>query len=381
MSPLNHKIIIPTTITLTIVLILTLILSFNTTNPQTQNKEFYLGIEYAYGNKVSEVKTLVDKVKNYTNLFILGSVDDTFKFNQTALDEASDYIINAKLHLIVLFTGSDQYTYSIFDWMSNAQQKYGNQFLGVYRYDEPGGNQIDNGPTSLIKSGTNYPEVAQNYTNTLKSIFVDNYLQTTPKIFTADYGLYWFNYKANYTTLFIEYVGNESRTRHIALGRAAAETFEKDWGVIITWKYDQPPYLESGDELYCDLALAYACGAKYAAVFSYPAIGKYGTLTDEHFETLEKFWNTLHTEPNSLGSIQAKIAYVVPADYGFGFRRPDDTIWGLFPADELSEKIYTDVKTLTDRYGAELNIFYDEPKITPLLKNYSTILYWNQTLP
>jgi hypothetical protein len=356
-------------------------LSFNTTNPQTQNKEFYLGIEYAYGNKVSEVKTLVDKVKNYTNLFILGSVDDTFKFNQTALDEASDYIINAKLHLIVLFTGSDQYTYSIFDWMSNAQQKYGNQFLGVYRYDEPGGNQIDNGPTSLIKSGTNYPEVAQNYTNTLKSIFVDNYLQTTPKIFTADYGLYWFNYKANYTTLFIEYVGNESRTRHIALGRAAAETFEKDWGVIITWKYDQPPYLESGDELYCDLALAYACGAKYAAVFSYPAIGKYGTLTDEHFETLEKFWNTLHTEPNSLGSIQAKIAYVVPADYGFGFRRPDDTIWGLFPADELSEKIYTDVKTLTDRYGAELNIFYDEPKITPLLKNYSTILYWNQTLP
>jgi hypothetical protein len=361
-------------------LVLSLFLGFNWNNNQPPGREFYVGIEYAYGGEVGEVKALVDKVKDYTNLFIMGSVDDNFKTNRSALDEVCEHIINAKLHLIVLFTGSNQYSYSIFDWMSDAEQKYGDQFLGVYRYDEPGGNQIDNGPTSLIKTGSDYTEVAQNYTNTIKSIFVDNYLQAAPKIFTADYGLYWFNYKAGYTTVFVEYVGNESRARHIALGRAAAEVFGKDWGVIITWKYEQPPYLESGEELYSDLTLAYACGAKYAVVFSYPQIGDYGTLTDEHFEALEKFWNTLHTNPRSLGSISAKAAYVVPADYGFGFRRPHDTIWGLFPADELSEKIYTDVETLIDRYGAQLNIFYDEPQTSAILKNYREVFYWNQSL-
>jgi len=378
---LNRRVVLCATSALIVAVALSLGLGLNWTSNQVIAREFYVGVEYAYGGEVGEIKALVDKVKNYTNLFIMGSVEDNFKTNRSALDEACDYIVDAKLHFIVLFTGSDQYSYSIFDWMIEAEKKYDKQFLGVYRYDEPGGNQLDMGPTSLIKSGTTYTEVAENYTNTIKTIFVDNYLKTTPKIFTADYGLYWFDYKANYCTVFVEYVGNESRARHIALGRAAAETFAKDWGVIVTWKYDQDPYLESGEELYRDLALAYACGAKYAAVFSYPKIGEHGTLTEEHFEALEKFWDTLHNDPQRLDFSPADIAYIVPADYGFGFRHPDDTIWGLFPADELSEKIYTDVETLTNRYGTQLNIFYDEPQTYPLLKNYREVFYWNQTLP
>ena len=381
MNDLNRRVVLYVTSATIAVIVFSLFLGLNWTNNQTNDREFYIGVEYAYGGEVGEVKALVDKVRNYTNLFIMGSVEDNFKTNHTALDEACDYIVEANLHLIVLFTGSNQYNYSIFDWMTMAEQKYGNQFLGVYRYDEPGGNQIDTGPTSLIKSGTTYTEVAENYTNTIKTIFIDNYLKAAPKIFTADYGLYWFDYKADYSTVFVEFVGNESRARHIALGRAAAETFAKDWGVIVTWKYEQPPYIESGGELYRDLSLAYACGAKYAVVFSYPQIGDYGTLTEEHFEALEKFWHILHNNPDSLGSSPANIAYVVPADYGFGFRRPNDTIWGLFPADELSEKIYTDIEILIDRYGTQLNIFYNEPQTEIILKNYHEIFYWNQTLP
>ena len=201
-----------------------------------------------------------------------------------------------------------------------------------------------------------------------------------PDSYTADYGLYWFDYKANYSTVFAEFVGNESRQRHIALCRGAAEAFKQNWGVIVTWKYNQTPYLESGDELFNDLSLAYSSGAMYAIVFSYPQIGDFGTLTQDHFDALQRFWNTLHTDPDSFGSNKATTAYVLPTDYGFGFRSPEDSIWGLFPADALSPKVYQDVETLTTRYGANLNIFYNEPETTTLLPNYHTVYYWNQTV-
>jgi len=74
------------------------------------------------------------------------------------------------------------------------------------------------------------------------------------------------------------------------------------------------------------------------------------------------------------------VAYVVPKDYGFGFRAADDRIWGLFGSDDLSAKIYNDAQTLLDRYGAHLDILYDEPEAATLLPNYSQVFYWNQTI-
>ena len=106
-------------------------------------------------------------------------------------------------------------------------------------------------------------------------------------------------------------------------------------------------------------------------------------MQDEHFEALQKFWNTLHSNPASFGSNKAEAAYIVPKDYGFGFRSPSDTIWGLKPADALSSKIFYDTNnTLPDMYGSRFDILYDEPEIIdPLLKNYTTVYYWNQTIP
>jgi hypothetical protein len=373
-----------TAVAIVVIVILSLFIVQNwfSDNHETP-REFYVGTMFAYGNQTSQVKALVDKVKDYTNLFVLGSVD--LFHNESALTESCDYATAANLSFIVQFRGLDKYNYSITEWMQFAHARYGSQFLGIYRYDEPGGRQLDGTPDiQLINStaaGPNptYNSVATAYVGNL-SVFPNYYLHFTPQIFTADYALYWFNYESNYNTVFAEFVGNESRERHIALCRGAANTLGKDWGVIVTWKYNQAPYLENGVDLYNDLALAYSAGAKYAVVFSYPEDGNYGTLKDEHFVVLQQFWSMLHANPSSFGKNSAEVAYVVPADYGFGFRSTLDTIWGLFPPDNLSAKIYNGVQTLTEKYGAKLNILYDGSEAYPTLGNYSKVYYWNQTI-
>ena len=76
----------------------------------TTTRPFYVGVEFAYANQFSQLKALVDKVKNYTNLFVMGSVG--LSFNRTALDESCDYLFNSGLNFIVLFTSFTMYNYS-----------------------------------------------------------------------------------------------------------------------------------------------------------------------------------------------------------------------------------------------------------------------------
>ena len=344
------------------------------------NSEFFVGVEFAYSDNVGDLKSLVDKVKNYTNLFVIGSIE--ISFNQTALNEACDYVVDSGLHLIVFFTDSDNemYTYDIFDWMVEAKQKYGDKFLGVYRYDEPGGNQLDQGPSMLIENETNYTTMAANYTNAL-NLLVNYYMDYIDKVFTADYGLYWFDYKAGYTAVFVEFGWNHSRPLHIGLCRGAAKAYNKDWGAIVTWEYTDARYIESGEELYEDMTLAYKNGAKYVVVFNYPKIGRYGILSEEHFDALKDFWNYVQINPQERGVIQGEVAYVLPQDYGFGFRNPEDKIWGLWNADDLSQKVWGDTNMLIDEYYSSFDIVYSDPIVIDAVKSrYNKLLFWNETV-
>ena len=393
---MNHKYVVPIAVLLIVLISITLFLTLKPPK-QIQTRTFYVGVDYGYGTDFSQLKALVDKVKDYTNLIVVGSV--LLSFNKTALDESCDYIYDSGLSFIVLFTTFTEYivggfsrNYTIFDWATQAEQKYGNKFLGIYRFDEPGGNQLDDGKYMLINdTALNYAQVAQDYVGIL-SVLVHYYAtlaNTTSepvlKIYTSDYGLYWFDYQAGYSTIFAEFVGNESRQRIIALDRGAAQSFNRPWGVIVTWKYDQPPYLESATELYSDLSLAYSAGATYAIVYSYPNIttSDYGTLTQDDFNALQKFWNDIHTNPGQYGSNSAEAAFVIPADFGFGFRSATDTIWGLFPADNytLTPTIWNDTQILIADYHNRLNIVYDDPEIIgSTLNNYTRVFYYNQTI-
>lgn len=371
------------TVVLGIVLIVVLSISAIATaywwlNRIDATSEFFVGVEFAYSGNVNDLKALVDKVKNYTNVFVIGALE--ISFNQAALNESCDYIVNSGLNLIVFFTESKMYNYDIFQWMTEAKQKYADKFLAVYRYDEPGGNQLDQGPSALVKNATNYHTAAASYTNALK-LLINYYMQYTDNIITADYGLYWFDYDSAYTTVMAEFGWNHSRPLHIALCRGAAKAHNKDWGAIITWTYNDTDYLESGEEMYSDLKLAYNNGAKYAIVFSYPVIGPYGTLTEEHFKALQDFWSYMQSNPREHGIIHEEAAYVLPEDYGFGFRGPQDNIWGLWQADNLSQKVWNDANTLLDQYGSRLDIVYDKPQLINSIRNrYAHLFFWNETI-
>jgi hypothetical protein len=359
--------------------------------------EFYVGVEFAYDKSSGDteellgyLKAMVDKVKDYTNLFVIGSIEITF--NQTALNEACDYVVSSGLNLIVFFTDSQKYNYtvvkngkisnsSIFEWMVEAKQKYGAKFLGVYRYDEPGGNQLDQGPSVVIENGTSYSDVADRYTNALGQL-IAYYLNSTDKVFTADYGLYWFDYDCAYTAVFTEFGWNHSRPLHIGLCRGAAEAHNRDWGAIITWTYNGPPYMESENELYDDMILAYKTGAKYVVIFNYaPNATQYGTLTEKHFGAIKDFWNYVNSNPRDHGAIQGEAAYVLPQDYGFGFRRPDDGVWGLWNADDLSPRVFDDANLLLQQYASRLDIVYDDAEfIDGVRSRYGKLFFWNETV-
>jgi hypothetical protein len=359
--------------------------------------EFFVGVDFAYSNNVDDLKNLVDKVKDYTNLFVLGSVEMTF--NKTALDESCDYIYDAGLYFIILFTDTDMYRrgpnsttiepstwiYQPMVWIYEARQKYGDKFWGVYRYDEPGGNQLDDAPYALLNRteavayGT-HSNASTYYVRNL-SYLVKYYKYISNELFTADYGLYWFDYKAGYNAIFAEFGWNQSRPLHIALCRSAAKAHNKDWGAIVTWEYTDEPYIESREELYDDMILAYKTGAKYVVVFDYPKIEQYGILTEDHFDAMKDFWNYVNSNPQEHGVIQGEVAYVLPQDYGFGFRNAEDTIWGLWNADDLSQKVWDDTNTLIDQYSSRLDIVYDDAEVMDAVKSrYNKLFFWNQTI-
>jgi hypothetical protein len=394
---LKRKYAVLAAVLLAVLISLTLFLVVKPSYLQPLSKPFYVGVEFDYSNQFSALQALVDKVKDYTNLIVIGYY---LPFNLTALNESCNYIVNAGLSFIVFFTTFSDYnstgfsrSYTIFNWISDARQKYGDKFLGIYRFDEPGGNQLDNASSQLVNNtasftysdnSTGYAEVAQSFVGGLSEIIqYYGYVGGSP-VFTSDYGLYWFDYESSYSTVFGEFVGNQSRQITIALDRGAAQSFNESWGVIITWKYDQPPYLENSTEMYNDLTLAYDAGAKYAVIFDYPNItaSNFGVLTQSDFDALQRFWNNIHNNPGVFGSSPAEAAYVIPENYGFGFRGPTDTIWGLFPPGTLTQKIWDDTTTLVNRYGADFNIIYDDPQvIDATLNSYSQVFYWNQTVP
>lgn len=346
--------------------------------------DFFVGVDTAYDD-VEDIKKLVDEVKSYTNFFGIGSSGITFNF--TKLDEVCQYVCDSGLYFMVYKHPPPTEDLNQSQWVADAKQKWGNCFLGLYVADEFGGRQID-GDYLTVTEADNYTDAANKYVEGVShflSHYTEDYMHAGDLLsITADYALYWFDYKAGYDVVLSEFGWNHSRLLNIALNRGAAKMHNKDWGAIITWTYRDPPYLESADELYYDMVLAYLSGAKYVVVFNYSPekCTPYGTLTEEHLDAMKRFWDYIHTNPERPGiycPTCTQIAYVLPKDYAWGFRGSNDKVWGLW-VDELSITIGKDVDYLLHTHHLSLDIIYDDPEYYNNLCIYSKLYFWNGTV-
>jgi hypothetical protein len=467
-------------------------------------KPFYVGVTYC-GNSATEAEQLIDRVKNYTNLFVLdsGSLED----NIQASEQIGDYAVNSGLNVILCHNMGDKSVIPAL--LTAAQTLWGSHFLGYYYDDEPGGRMLDsivhfsnsttgaaitkqtgtieittgtddnridtffessgiilintwttggitiiqpgNGTgqawpihsqaqSSFIQTSTNYyPNGTVTYlTNnsttlnlleltylpdgtvqdqngmqvtdqgniskfepyqqlwnsgplasytTVSDMFV-NYEQSmlsslgnqsNVKLFTSDYGLDWFDYKAGYDVVLGELGWNQSVTQDIALTRGAADMQNKSWGTMLTWQTLSAPYLQSPSQMYDGMRQSYRSGAEYVVVFNYaPNDNGTGLLTDQHFDALQKFWTDVVQNPKETNNVKSTATLVLPSDYGWGMRNPSDNIWGIWQADNSSHQIWSNLQASLSKYGSKLDIVYDDPAY-PTAGRYQHVILWNQT--
>jgi hypothetical protein len=345
----------------------------------------YVGVDVAFG-AVDDAKSMIDQVSPYTNLVVFGSTQVTWF--QDRINETYQYAYDKGLSIISLRPSLPQYTtqgLNETEWYAMAQSQWGDRILGFYIMDEPGGRQLDGVYERAWNNHTGYPtsytDAASRFTGSVRDwIGYERPPQEyNYKVFTSDYALYWFDYKAGYDTVFAQFGWNYSREINIALCRGAAEKHNRDFGVIITWTYTQAPYLESGAQLYDDMVLAYDNGAKYIIVFDSDEQG-HSILRQEHFDAMQRFWNYAQSNPAKIVPKNQRSAFVLPNAYGFGFRWPTDHIWGVWEADELSTNISRSVGTLLTQYGGKLDILYDDG-LQQVNSGYNELIYWNSYNP
>jgi hypothetical protein len=376
-------------------------------NGETNPVEPYFGVSFC-GNTTAEAKLLIDKTKDYTNLFVLQS--GPISKNETATNIICEYAFDSGLDFIVFFGWFDiNYPWQI-PWLEYAKEQWGDSFLGVYLFDEPGGIQLDYNWTSwwrhikevdpefyqTIKSyieenenqtvTRDYAEATKRYLHNLWThIELDKLSENSIKAFTSDYALYWFDYLAGYDTIFAELGWNHNTAKHIGLCRGAATVQQKDWGTIIVWKDRLPEtnkgIYKTGPEMLYDMLISYETGADYIIIFNYPTDppgNPYGILTEEHFEAIQRFWEYMQHHPEEYGKKEVQAALVLPQNYAWGMRYPDDRIWGYWGPDEKSKQIWEVYHDLLVQYGFGLDIVYDDQDF-PIAEMYQEIYYWNYT--
>jgi hypothetical protein len=413
----------------------------------------YVGVTYG-GETVDGGKQLIDKVKGYTNLFVLQS--GTLERDFDSVNVLGDYAISAGMYFLPYF--GNFVMESFFNWLDAAKERWGTRLVGVYYADEPAGKMLDSNvefqktDAGDVVSKTKYGDIAvqklngvvvhyelggrinlyqpedagtgraaiyatfysngtitpseqvtnlvgsptyvklnasrpfQTYDEAAETFYARDqgniaFVHNSTRVFTSDYVLSWFDSMAGYDVILSQIGWNLTLPQQIAITRGAANLQSKDWGVVITWKYDAPPYLDSGSEILSQMRISYECGAKYILLFDYYGGNgnPYGTLQDEHFQALQSFWNDVVRNPSVVqGSVTADTVLVLPKNYGWGMRWRDDKIWGVFQADAETWRLWDLAQGVLVTGDFKADIVYEDANF-PLPATYQHVFRWNDT--
>jgi hypothetical protein len=355
----------------------TLFYSVSYSFEKVEQLDLFFGIDVAYED-LEEIKELIDEISSYTNLFIVGCTGITH--DSIKLNEICDYLYNREFYFIIYVERAPRA-----QWLVDSKLRWGNYLLGFYAFDEAGGRQLDLHQHRPIHEADNITDAANQFIGSINRSL--NYINigftesTNFPLFTSDYALYWFDYEGGYDVVLAQLGWNYSRQLNIGMARGAAKMHDKDWGVIVTWTYNNPPYIESGPDLFEDLVLAYENGAKYIVIFDSNKNYTRGILEDEHHKAMRDFWEYTKQNPRKTDLSNGQIAFVLPKDFAYGFRGPLDKIWGLWEAEDIqvfSEELCMELNKLMTDYEKDLDIiYYDNIKLdTAYMKYY----FWNGTI-
>ena len=97
----------------------------------------------------------------------------------------------------------------------------------------------------------------------------------------------------------------------------------------------------------------------------------------KHLDAMQQFWQYVQDNPRNSNPTSNRVAYVLLADYAYGFRSPADKIWGLWEADSIAEDLSMGVGYLLSVYGKNLDIIYEDAIDSASTSGYRALIYWN----
>ena len=381
------------TVFLLSLLFVTIFLGGTSTNAQAQSTpDVYVGVHIGYGD-VAESKALIDRIASCANFVMIGT---SRIFNSgSKLNETFQYAYDKGFYFMSFTpslpsSGVNSSIVGRNEWLQYADATWGNRLVGFYEVDEPGGKALDGKSNYVLGrsgsgNGTVIPsdsvEAAKNFkiglSSSLSLARIQKLNQASYPLFTADYGVYWFDYKGGYDGLFAEFLYNYSRQLAVSLVRGAAEVQGKQWGILIGWHSTALPYVESGTDLYDDMIYAYNSGAKYIVIYDANEGWTGDILGDEHILAMQQFWQYVKDNPRQTSPVSERTALVLPDAYGCGFRWPGDKIWGIWYQDDTSEIINNATGYMLNKFGDKLDIIYVDGLQPGNNYGYSQLLYWN----
>jgi hypothetical protein len=116
---MKRAIIISAAVILIVLIGLVAVINYPSFGKKSDSKPFYVGVTFC-GDNTQDAKLLIDKVKNYTNLFVLQS--GPLMANTTAVTEIGDYAVANGLHFAASFGTSSPPQQAT--WVDIAEQHW-----------------------------------------------------------------------------------------------------------------------------------------------------------------------------------------------------------------------------------------------------------------